>query len=80
MKSIMLTNIQVEDPENYSDMKVMKSNAGYYVGTWYNNPKGFKDHGTRDSQYFKNYEEAEEFLKYVENNPDEAFNLLRQFP
>ena len=55
----------------YSDLKVMKSAAGYYVGTVYINDDGFVEPGSRESGYFKTREEAEkelEFWKRLEND------------
>jgi hypothetical protein len=55
----------------YSDLKVMRSEAGYYVGTEYVNDDGFVEPGSRESGYFKTREEAEkelEFWKRLEND------------
>lgn len=80
MKSPQVALLGVEDPENYSDMKVMKSGAGYYIGTTYSNPDGFEEPGSRDSVYFGNYGEAENLLNFVENNPTMASLFLRMYP
>jgi hypothetical protein len=81
MKSPMLKNIKVDDPENYSDLKVMHSAAGYYIGTTYTDPKdGFAEPGSRDSQYFKEKETAEDFLKLVESHDPDAIAELKMYP
>ena len=77
----MLENLKIEDIENYSELKVMHSNAGYYIGTTYTDPvAGFVEPGSRDSNYFKTREEAEKFLKLVESNSKEAISKLRMYP
>ena len=39
MKSPMVMAAScIEDTNFYSELKVMKSNAGYYIGTEYHNP------------------------------------------
>ena len=48
--------------EDISELKVMQSNAGYYVGIGYND-MGSTGHPfpySRDSEYFKTHEEAVE--------------------
>ena len=59
----------ISEPEKsrYSDLKVMSSAAGYYVGTTYENfdDEGvfeFSEPGSRDSGYFRTKEEAEACL------------------
>ena len=53
----------------YSDLQVMKSAAGYYVGTFYmdslDSGETFLCPGSRDSQYFRTHEEASAFLSYM---------------
>lgn len=55
-------------PGTYSELCVMKSAAGYYVGTYFMddefNPP-FLCPGSRDSQYFATEEEASSFLTYL---------------
>lgn len=50
---------------NYSDLKVLRSLAGYYVGTTYFDGV-YEEPGSRDSIYFSTREKATEFLKQVE--------------
>lgn len=63
----------------YTDLQVLKSPAGFYVGTIYNNLEGYQEPGSRDSGYFDTHEEAEKFLRTVINviNPTE---YLRNHP
>lgn len=81
MKSPMLENMEIDNLKNYSELKVLHSNNGYYVGTTYTDPEdGFVEPGSRDSGYFKTREEAERFLKLVESDPREAIGRLRMHP
>ena len=72
--------------EDISELKVMQSNAGYYVGIGYND-MGSTGHPfpySRDSEYFKTHEEAvEEFLiemdyLYGPNIPEEIKEIMRK--
>jgi hypothetical protein len=80
MKSPMLENIGVEDPKNYSDLQILHSPSGYYIGTIYNDPDGFQEPGSRDSDYFKTQGEAEKFLSLLEDGCQAAINKLRMYP
>jgi hypothetical protein len=46
----------------YSELKVLRSNAGYYIGRTFMTLEGWEDMGSRESDYFKSKEEAEEAL------------------
>lgn len=63
MRSKQVIEILGEDSSNYSDLMVMKSAAGYYIGTIYNNPDGYQEPGSRDSEYFGSRELAEAALE-----------------
>jgi len=65
--------IPPDEPGVVSDPKVMKSAAGYYVGTDFTHPDGFVEPNTRDSGYFKTKEAAEKHLK-------EAFGVPAEQP
>ena len=88
MKSPMIENADyIEDKEKYSELQVLSSMGGYYVGTIYTNHKAFSDGfytrpepGSRDTNYFKTYQEAEDFLKELESGSKEALNKLRTHP
>lgn len=80
MKSPMVKFLEVDDPENYSDLKVLHSAAGYYVGTIYTGSDGFEEPGSRDSGYFGTKEGAEKFLKELESGSKEALAKLRMHP
>lgn len=86
MKSPMVTNLEcIPDKEGYSELKVLMSGAGYYIGTTYLNiePTGerWEEPGSRDSGYFNTREEAEKYLKTLEIIGDEnAALVLRQTP
>ena len=68
MKSPMVssaTYISDEDKARYSDLKVMQSRAGFYIGTEYDNSLGFIEPGSRDTGYFRNRFDAEACLSAV---------------
>ena len=56
MKSQQLTGLF--DPKDFSDLQVMESRAGYYVGSSYKDGTP----GTRDSSYHPTQEAAEHTL------------------
>lgn len=62
MKSVQVSYLGVDDAANYSHLQVLKSAAGYYVGTTYQDPSGFIDSGSRDTSYFCTAEDAEQAL------------------
>lgn len=84
MKSPMVTNasyIENADKGNYSELQVMQSGAGWYIGTIYTGADGFQEPGSRDSDYFATEAEAAEFLKGLEAAGDEeAAMVLRDHP
>jgi hypothetical protein len=59
--------IPEEQKSGYSELKVLQSAAGYYVGTTYFNPDfgGFEEPGSRDSGYYRTEGEAERALKLM---------------
>ena len=69
MKSPMVENasyIKDEDRSHYTDLQVLRSGAGWYVGTlFWDAEYEFWDAGSRDSDYFGSKEEAERFLEVV---------------
>lgn len=66
----------VSDIGNYSELKVMCSAAGWYVGTTYKDPEfNFEEPGTRESGYFSSSEEATAFLNYLENGGREGVRM-----
>lgn len=69
MKSPMVENAEyIIDKEGYSELKVMRSAAGYYIGTEYVDPvDGLREPGSRDSDYFPNREQAEAFLNTLQH-------------
>lgn len=66
------------DPENYSDLQVMKSPAGWYIGTVYNSPDGYTEPGSRDSQYFSSENVTKMYLQLVVETGDTS--ILRLHP
>lgn len=83
MKSPMVQNADyISEKTGYSDLQVLQSGAGFYIGTTYTDPTdGFTEPGSRDSDYFATREEAEKYLKAVESMSDEeAEFVLRGHP
>lgn len=82
MKSPMVTNADyVTDKGGYTELMVLMSAAGYYIGTLYNDPAGFQEPGSRDSGYYETREEAEASLRVMTALGDEtAAMVLRDSP
>lgn len=81
MKSPMVTNadyMTAQHKEGYSEMQVLRSAAGYYVGTIYTDEDGFEEPGSRDSSYFKSEEEAQAYLDMVKAAPNSQEYLRDQ--
>ena len=53
--------LKLPDADRYSDLKVMKSQAGFYVGTAYEDGSP----GSRDSGYHPSREAAERTLSLI---------------
>ncbi len=68
MKSPMIENASyINDKQFYTDMQVLKSPAGYYVGTLYDDLEiGSFVPGSRDTDYFATRAEAEKALAEIE--------------
>ncbi|MBB5414063.1 hypothetical protein [Paraburkholderia atlantica] len=81
MRSPMVTNLpEIPNKDRYTELKVLKSPAGYYVGTMYWDAEYQTwDRGSRDSGYFATEAEAAKYLQMVESveNPQE---YLRNYP
>jgi hypothetical protein len=73
MKSPMILSMYADDPterDRYTDLQVLRSAAGYYVGTLYRDPEfdGHEVPGSRDTfEYYGTAEEAGEVLKRIES-------------
>lgn len=84
MKSPMIQNSDyITNKDSYSDLQIIKSAAGYYIGTLYTEKTyGFTVPGSRDStSYFETLEEAGKYLALIEKlGPDIAATMLRQHP
>jgi len=80
MRSPMIEAAEyIYDKKNYSDLQICHSGCGYYIGTMYYNPEfKFTEPGSRDSQYFETYEDAEKYLKELEE--DKHLDELRTHP
>jgi len=54
---------QYPSPEGtYSDVKVLRSAAGYYIGTIFHHMDGYDEPGSRESGYYPTKELAEKAL------------------
>lgn len=96
MKSPMITEMpwllptELEEPKavknRYTDLQVLCSGAGYYIGTMYqeldeNDNVIWEEPGSRDSDYFKTQEGAEAYLKILNvGSNEDAADVLRQHP
>lgn len=83
LKSKIVQNvIPPEGQSNYTELQVLCSNAGWYVGTMYQEKdhKGnvlWEEPGSRDTDYFKSREDAERYLGLMKK----GFNLpIRETP
>jgi hypothetical protein len=85
MKSPMVETLQcVTNKSGYSELQVLRSPAGWYVGTLYWNTDEPTHHyeqpGSRDSCYFRTEDEAKEYLRLLEAANPESINNLRLNP
>jgi hypothetical protein len=82
VKSPMLMNTTfITDKNNYTDLQVLRSNAGYYIGTMYITEGDFEEPGTRDSSYFSSKQAADKFLAELEAMDDYGrASVLRSHP
>jgi|TARA_R110000765_G_scaffold71994_4_gene139790 hypothetical protein len=67
-RSPIVEDVCPEEAGDYSDLKVMRSAAGYYIGTSYNDPDMGPVPGSRDSGYYPTEEAAQADLD------NDAFN------
>ncbi|MDO4644044.1 MAG: hypothetical protein Q4A74_09410 [Cardiobacteriaceae bacterium] len=61
-----------EKPEEDSDLRILKSAAGYYVGRVELDEEGHEWPFSRESDYYRSKEKAEDALKFLielENTP-----------
>lgn len=89
MKSPMVQSagyIKPEEKGNYTEMQVLRSAAGWYIGTMYENRGAdgkllFQEPGSRDSDYFATKEVAAAYLKVLNAGSEEdAAAVLRATP
>ena len=68
MKSLQVRlHIPADEWKDYSDLMVLRSGAGWYVGTLHTDPEeGFTEPGSRDTTYFATVEIAEKVLAIME--------------
>jgi len=81
MKSPMvMLNDYMTDKERHSDLKVLYTRAGYYIGTTFTDEAGNIKPGSRDTEYFELKEDAENLLELLENGDIESLEKLRLEP
>ena len=78
MRSPQVAAHHSDEKGRYSELQVLQSAAGFYVGTVYHAPEGYTEPGSRDSGYFKTREDAQKFLDYTNGSGDTDF--LRKDP
>ena len=69
MKGVIASRYQAiveEHGGEYSDLTVLQSAAGWYIGTIFNNTAGWSEPGSRESQYFVSEEAAQQALDNVD--------------
>lgn len=67
MKSFQVLNVMHGNYTGYSDLQVLRSTAGFYIGTTYIDPEsGWQEPGSRDSDYFVHKEQAMQALAKLE--------------
>lgn len=84
MKSPMIQTasyLDEKEKSGYSDLKVLKSGAGWYIGTTFENSEDvpgvtFTEPGSRDTDYFATEDEAKDFLRRLEAGEDLPIRML----
>lgn len=76
MKSLQVL-IVIGDYTGYSDLQVLRSAAGFYIGTIYTDPETkFQEPGSKDSDYFTHKEQAMQALhkleQFVQNSGEDG--------
>ncbi len=80
MKSLQVEAVysKQSDRDRFSDLRVLKSAAGWYIGTIHTLAEGFQEPGSRDTDYFPTKEIAEEVLAHL-NSRDQDYILDYHF-
>lgn len=74
MKSIQVLRARytpLQDKENYSDLIVLRSIEGYYIGTLYNDPVYGTAPGSRDTSYLVSKSQAELALRTLQQTAND---------
>ena len=61
MKGFLASQASTADG-TYSDLQVLQSPAGHYIGTIFHNHAGYDEPGSRESEYFEDRASAEAAL------------------
>lgn len=84
LKSLQVKNTYSSDsqtPDSYSRLQILKSPAGYYIGTIYIDPEHlFEEPGSRDTNYFPSLDSALRAFEYlttlaISGNSEYPFDL-----
>jgi hypothetical protein len=63
MRGLLTQADYITDKDRYTDVGVYRSAAGWYIGTMYNHPDGWKEPGSRESEeYYATEREARQAL------------------
>lgn len=80
MKSKLAEQCDPNPDGRYTELLVLQSNAGYYIGTLFIGSDGFVEPGSRDSEYFDTREEAQKYLQWLEAADKPVLPPLRERP
>lgn len=59
------------------ELRVLKSNAGWYVGYWHKSEEGFQEPYSRETGYFSAAYEANDVLLEMNRTPMEGWHTIR---
>lgn len=77
MKSLQILGVYRGNYTGFSELQVLRSAAGFYIGTTYTDPEnGWQEPGSRDSCYFVHKEQAMQALhkleQFVQNSGEDG--------
>lgn len=76
----LLAGTDGTEAARYSGLTVLRSAAGWYVGTIYTDEHGNDSPGSRDSDYFRTEVEATRYLMALEAGETSAIEKMRFRP
>ena len=80
VKDILASCGEEHAPGHYSELQVLRSPAGWYIGTmfWCDEHGGYWEPGSRDSEYLPSKEMADQLLDAMNARDDNS--MLRSRP